>query len=525
MSRSSGSAIQTSPSAPYTDERAALASVLASPVFTRSPNLAKILTYLCESHFQGLGDAIKEYSIGMEALGRGASFDPRLSSVVRVEVSRLRKRLTQYYASEGAVDPIQIVLPEAGYKPQFIERVAPVSASKTGACAVPEPLADTEEAVDGLTRWKRLPFSRPTAIRKSGIAVLLFIGALGAFLVLSRNTPTPVTVRSVAGPASPGIQAFEPSAILIRPGAQTPVYADRLGRNWGMDRFFSGGSPFNRPVRVYGTVDPSLYQSGREGSFAYTIPAPNARYELHLHFAETFWGYERSDSDGSGMRFFDVRLNGRTILSGFDIVSDAGGPNIADERVFAGVSPASDGLIHLEFIGRIGAALLNGIELFPSTGAAMRPVRIAAGGDSYVDRKGNSWGPDRYFFGGRAQRHVLLTAGTDDPGLYSAEHWGHFSYRVPVAPGIYTVRLRFAERHYGRSNIEGDVGSRRFNVYCNGVTLLKNFDIIKEASGENRALDMIFRGVPSNAQGKIVLSFEPGNTYATVNGIEVLAEE
>jgi hypothetical protein len=117
-----GSLSQTAASTNFARERAALASVLASSVFARSPNIARILTFLCDAHFQGSAASVKEYSIGTGALGRGEDFDPRISSVVRVEVSRLRKKLAQYYVTEGAPDPIQIVLPETGYQPKFIER-------------------------------------------------------------------------------------------------------------------------------------------------------------------------------------------------------------------------------------------------------------------------------------------------------------------------------------------------------------------------------------------------------------------
>jgi hypothetical protein len=85
--------------------------------------------------------------------------------------------------------------------------------------------------------------------------------------------------------------------------------------------------------------------------------------------------------------------------------------------------------------------------------------------------------------------------------------------------------LRFAERHWGRTNSGGGgIGSRLFDVHANGVAILRNFDILKEAGGENRALDKVFRGIPASAQGKITLTFIPGNTYATVNAIEVIAE-
>jgi hypothetical protein len=109
--------------------------------------------------------------------------------------------------------------------------------------------------------------------------------------------------------------------------------------------------------------------------------------------------------------------------------------------------------------------------------------------------------------------------------LYASERWGHFSYAVPVAEGRYRVTLKFCEGHYGRRNTGiGGLGSRVFDVYCNGVALLRGFDVFKEAGGEGRPLDRTVSGIRPTAQGKIVLTFVPINGMACVNGIEVVED-
>ncbi len=60
-----------------------------------------------------------------------------------------------------------------------------------------------------------------------------------------------------------------------------------------------------------------------------------------------------------------------------------------------------------------------------------------------------------------------------------------------------------------------------FDVYCNGVALLRNFDVLAAAGGPNRAVDKIFHGLTPTAQGKLVLSFVPVLNYAIVTAIEV----
>lgn len=46
---------------------------------------------------------------------------------------------------------------------------------------------------------------------------------------------------------------------------------------------------------------------------------------------------------------FDITANGVPLLKDFDPLSDAGGSNTADVRVFSGTSPAADGKLHLKF--------------------------------------------------------------------------------------------------------------------------------------------------------------------------------
>ena len=61
-------------------------------------------------------------------------------------------------------------------------------------------------------------------------------------------------------------------------------------------------------------------------------------------------------------------------------------------------------------------------------------------------------------------------------------------------------------------------------MFCNGQTLLRDFDIYKEAGGSLKLVSKSFTGIASSAQGKINLDFEPVSNNATVSGIEVIEE-
>jgi hypothetical protein len=133
------------------------------------------------------------------------------------------------------------------------------------------------------------------------------------------------------------------------------------------------------------------------------------------------------------------------------------------------------------------------------------------------------WGADRYFSCGFAVPRSEPVSNTADPEMFQAERFGNFRYTIPVADGRYTVTLRFAETWFGPDRAAGGgAGSRIFNVYCNGIALLRNFDIFRAAGGSQRVVEKSFHGVNSNAQGKIELSFAPVVNYACVNAIEVV---
>lgn len=99
-----------------------LARILASEGFRSAQRSSALLRYLVEQTLAGRGESIKEYTVGVDALGRDASFDPRTDPIARVEASRLRARLEAYYGVDGATDPILVTLPRGGYVPQFARR-------------------------------------------------------------------------------------------------------------------------------------------------------------------------------------------------------------------------------------------------------------------------------------------------------------------------------------------------------------------------------------------------------------------
>ncbi len=487
--------------------QAELNRLLESAAFRTSKRCREFLQHIVEQTIRGQNGALKERSIGVELFQLPPDYDTGQHAIVRVTANEVRKKIAQYYSAEnGLYHPVRIDLPPGAYNAEFTWE-APAAGPP--------------------------PRSRARWLTGSVIAcVTVVLIAAGVFSWWHRRTARPILADGKSAALPGPVPAAPPDSGDLRMIAGTTnPYVDRSGRTWGPDRFFSGGTVrVRRSERIFRTLDPDIYRHIRLGDFQYDIPLKPGSYELHLHFAETGLSDSISaESSGEGQRLFRVSINGKPVLNAFDVVADAAGSNISDERVFRSLSPAEDGLLHLSFASLKGSAMLSGIEVLPVSAGRVRPVRIRAGWlAAWQDSAGQQWQGDSHFLGGNALVRATNPARestSPDMALYGSERWGHFSYAVPVADGRYRVTLRFCEGHYGQGNTGvGGLGSRVFDVYCNGVALLRDFDIFKEAGGEGRPLDQTFSGIRPNAQGKIILTFVPVKGMACVNSIEVLED-
>ena len=107
---------------PAVEARAQVDRILQSRIFRASEVLCHLFAYLAEKSLDGTGDELKEYTIGLDALGKPASFDPRQESVVRMHTARMRQKLSEYYRTEGADDPVIVDMPKGGFRVTFEPR-------------------------------------------------------------------------------------------------------------------------------------------------------------------------------------------------------------------------------------------------------------------------------------------------------------------------------------------------------------------------------------------------------------------
>ena len=166
----------------------------------------------------------------------------------------------------------------------------------------------------------------------------------------------------------------------VRPGSAEPIPSALIDAgsnsgvdNWLFDSFGLSGETGQQPQSGNQTIDTSgvtnpapqsVYQtyltSSSTGKIAYQLPVANGTYTIRLHFAD-FAGVS------PGQRKFDIKLQGATVVSNFDIVATAGGGGKATTQTFTVTASGGQG-IRLDLVApQFQTPLLNAIELSATT--------------------------------------------------------------------------------------------------------------------------------------------------------------
>jgi hypothetical protein len=104
--------------------RAQVERLVHSKTFEASEVHRRLLQYLAEKTLSGEAGRLKEYSVGLEAFGKPPSYDPKHDSIVRLQVGRLRQKLSAYYQLEAPGDPVVVSVPKGGFRLIFEDAAA-----------------------------------------------------------------------------------------------------------------------------------------------------------------------------------------------------------------------------------------------------------------------------------------------------------------------------------------------------------------------------------------------------------------
>ena len=99
--------------------RAQVERMAVSPLFAQGERMVALLRYLVDAAIAGTADDLNQYRIAIDVMRRDARFDPAIDSIVRVEMGRLRSKIVEFYATEGAADEVRLALPKGRYRPSI----------------------------------------------------------------------------------------------------------------------------------------------------------------------------------------------------------------------------------------------------------------------------------------------------------------------------------------------------------------------------------------------------------------------
>lgn len=97
------------------EKEQAAAALRHAAIVQEHTNLHYLLEYLIQHSLTDHLEPLKEFTIGVEALGKPEGYDPRLDSTVRVDISKLRSKLREHYQKKGVTSPLRIEIPKGQY--------------------------------------------------------------------------------------------------------------------------------------------------------------------------------------------------------------------------------------------------------------------------------------------------------------------------------------------------------------------------------------------------------------------------
>ena len=155
------------------------------------------------------------------------------------------------------------------------------------------------------------------------------------------------------------------------------------------DAYSSGGSTSSSgsivdTSAVTAPAPQAVYQSERHGVCTYTFTnlTSGLNYKVRLHFSENYWTMV-------GQRIFNVSINGKQVLTNYDIIAAAGAANKANIQEFTTV-PTSTNTIAVSYANTSkDQAKASGIEILIPQPAAPAGL-MASAGNSQVAL---SWNP------------------------------------------------------------------------------------------------------------------------------------
>jgi hypothetical protein len=217
------------------DERWALVQrIAASRHLLKAPQLREILLYISHRSLEENASAITEQEIGCKVLGRRPDFNPNEDNIVRAQVRHLRRKLDEYFNSDGLDEPLILTIPKGAYLPHFEAR--PVRAGDEPATAPPSGPPPAAKAA-----WPRL-----STVLLSLLAAALAVLSLLLWSRKDRPLRTATTAERQAPPAGPFWSRIFPSGgetSIVVADTCLVIIQDILDVDIPLSEYLRGGYP------------------------------------------------------------------------------------------------------------------------------------------------------------------------------------------------------------------------------------------------------------------------------------------
>jgi hypothetical protein len=163
--------------------------VLTSRHFIKAPLLSAFLAYVCRRALEDGAARILEHEIGVNVFGRDEGYDSREDNIVRNYARQLRRRLDEYYSTDGRAERLRVDIPKGGYVPLFT-----LNQSAVINPGVPGEFEQNDSALRPLSVRSRSLYLR-AAIFVAVAFLLMLFGV--AFYALQHRKSAPPTVSTM----------------------------------------------------------------------------------------------------------------------------------------------------------------------------------------------------------------------------------------------------------------------------------------------------------------------------------------
>ena len=167
--------------------------LLSDPQFHSTDRNRNFLRFVSSEMFEGRAAAVKAYTIAVDVFGRPCSFDPTTDPIVRIEATRLRASLAQYYEAHAEEGSVRIELPRGRYIPVFTK--APPQTETLDEAD----LLDAPEIRNTNSGWKSTVFDRRLVLAGLAAAACGFLWFLSGRGPVFSEKPNVAIEMKLAG--------------------------------------------------------------------------------------------------------------------------------------------------------------------------------------------------------------------------------------------------------------------------------------------------------------------------------------